>query len=329
MKAYRFHSADVGLQLETIDLPQVSSGEALIAVNAAGLCHSDCHILKGSDWIAKRPITLGHEVAGTIVALRDETLNFKVGDRVAIALISHPIKKLDLFTSIGLGYDGGFAEYAIAPFTHIIRIPNNVSFEQAAVATDSISTAYHAIIAEAKVTFSTTVAIVGLGGLGLNGLRIATLQKARVYGIDIDPHKCAMAKELGAVECFASLDSIKDMAIDVIVDFVGLSATIRNAITTVKPGGRVVAVGLGETEVTLPLFSLVSRGVELKGSIGASLQDLHSVLALIASGDICPELEGIPFSELRKGYDRLERGEVSGRLFTIPLASGQIPSKLL
>lgn len=325
MKAYRFHNADTGLQLQNIDLPQVRSGEVLIAVNAAGLCHSDCHILKGNDWIGKRPITLGHEVAGTIVALGDETSNFQIGDRVAVALISQPVEKLDISTSIGLGYDGGFAEYTTAPFTHVVRIPDNVSFEQAAIATDSISTAYHTILAEANVTSSTTVAIVGLGGLGLNGLRIAALQGARVYGIDISPKQCAAAKELGAVECFASLDSIGDVTIDVIVDFVCLSTTLPKAITAVRQGGRVVAVGLGETEIKLPLFSLVSRGIELKGSIGASLQDLHSALALIASGDVCPLLEDIPFIELIKGLDRLERGDVSGRLFTRPLASGQIP----
>lgn len=328
MKAYRFNSAETGLQLQNIALPQASSGEVLIAVKAAGLCHSDCHILKGNAWVGKLPITLGHEVAGTIVALPDERSSFRVGDRVAVALISHPMEKLQLSASIGLGFDGGFADYVTAPVTHVVRIPDKVSFEQAAVATDSISTAYHAIIAEAKVTSTTTVAVVGLGGLGLNGLRIAALQGARVYGIDINPNKCAAATKLGAVECFASLDSMKDVTIDVVVDFVGLSGTLSKAITAVKPGGRVVAVGLGENEVNLPLFTLVTRGIELKGSIGASLQDLHCALALIASGDICPVLEGIPFIDLAKGFDRLERGEVNGRLFTRPLESGQDTSKL-
>ncbi|KXG45853.1 Polyketide synthase, enoylreductase [Penicillium griseofulvum] len=318
MNAYRFNNAETGLQLEHIDVPQASPGEVLIAVKAAGLCHSDCHILKGNDWIGKRPITLGHEVAGTIVALGDGVSNFRVGDRVAVALIAHPVEQMQLFAAIGLGFDGGFAEYVTAPVTHIVSIPDNVSYEQAAIATDLISTAYHAILAEANVTASTTVVVVGLGGLGLNGLQIAVLQGARVYGIDIDPKKCAAAKKLGAIECFASLDSMKEMTIDVIVDFFGSSATLSKAITTVKVGGRIVAVGLGEPETTLPLVSLVSRAIELKGSIGASLEDLHSCLALIASGDICPVLEYLPFTDLIEGYHRLERGEVNGRLFTRP-----------
>ncbi|KAJ5816520.1 Polyketide synthase enoylreductase [Penicillium robsamsonii] len=327
MKAYRFDNVDAGLQLEDIDMPQASPGEVLIAVKAAGLCHSDCHILKENNWVGKRPITLGHEVAGNIIALGDEALNVQISDRVAVALISHPIEEMQLSASIGLGFDGGFAEYVAAPITHIVPIPHGVSYEQAAVATDSISTAYHAILAEAKVTASTTVAIVGLGGLGLNGLRIAALQGARVYGIDIDPKKCAAAKKLGAVECFVSLASIKDVMIDVVVDFVGLSATLSEAITSVKLGGRIVAVGLGETETNLPLFSLVTRGIELKGSSGASLQDFHSAMALIASGDICPILEDIPFTHLTEGFNRLERGEVNGRLFTRPVGNDKNTSK--
>jgi propanol-preferring alcohol dehydrogenase len=263
MKAYRFRDTDTGLQLENIDTPKVSAGEGLIDVKAAGLCHSDCHILKGNNWVAKNPITLGHEVAGTIIALGDGVSNVQVGNRVAVAMITHPLEQMQLSATIGLGLDGGFAEFVAAPITHVVPIPDQVSYERAAVATDSISTAYHAIIAEAKVTASCTVAIVGLGGLGLNGLRIAALQGARVYGIDIDPGKRTASMKLGAIECFSSLKSIKDVTIDVAVDFVGLSTTLSDAIRAVKLGGRVVAVGLGEHGAE----RLISRLLRLTGDM--------------------------------------------------------------
>ncbi|KAJ5951952.1 Polyketide synthase enoylreductase [Penicillium vulpinum] len=320
MKAYRFHNVEAGLQLEDIDVPEVSSSEVLIAVKAAGLCHSDCHTLKGSNWGGKFPITLGHEVAGTVVTLGKNVSNVKVGDRVAVALPGQPIEEMEFSSVIGVGFDGGYAEYAAVPAKFLVPIPDNVTFEQAAVATDSISTAYHAILAEGKITTSTTVAVVGLGGVGMNGLHFAILQGARVYGFDIDPAKRDAAKRLGAIECFDSLDCIKDVSIDVIVDFVGLTATLSKAVTAVKLGGRIVAVGLGDPEITLPTFSLVSRAIELKGSIGASLEDFHAVLQLISSGDIRPVLECIPFSDVVDGLHRLERGGVPGRLYTIPVA---------
>ncbi|KIV91604.1 hypothetical protein PV10_06122 [Exophiala mesophila] len=322
MKAFQYERPAVGVKMKDVPVPEPTDGQVLIAVEAAGLCHSDCTIMNGKgNWVAKSPITLGHEVAGKIVRTGPGVSKFQVGDEVAIALLSHPLEKASWATAVGLGYDGGYAEYAIAYVDSLVKIPDGVTFAQAAVATDSISTAYHAVVAEGGVTDSTTVGIVGLGGLGLNGVTIAGLQGATVYGFDIATEKFENAVLNGATKCFSSLSEASDITFDVILDFAGVGSTTAAAVSRVKPGGTVVLVGLGAAEATISTHDLVTRSIKIRGSIGASLQEFQTVLDLIAQGKISPFLQEIPFSEVGEGLERLDRNEVLGRLFTRPRKS--------
>ncbi|KFZ14138.1 hypothetical protein V501_03396 [Pseudogymnoascus sp. VKM F-4519 (FW-2642)] len=313
MKAYRWGGPNSGLHLEDIAVPQPSTAEVLIQVETCGLCHSDCHIVSGTGgaWIQQRPITLGHEVAGKVIALGEGVSEVHIGDRVAVALLGQA-------GGIGLNYDGGYAEYAVVPVKYLEPIPDNVSFEQASVATDAVATSYHAVVTTGGVTASTTVAIVGLGGLGSVGLRIASLQGAIVYGFDIDSSKFEAAMRDGAKACFSSLEDAKDVTFDVVVDFVGITSTMTAALEAVKPSGRIVLTGLGDEKLTLPTFSIVHKSVEIRGSLGATKEDLRTVLALISEGKITPDLEEIPFSKVNEGLLRLEAGQTEGRLFTRP-----------
>lgn len=321
MKAYQFNSPETGLELVDIDTPTPGPGQVLIDVEAAGMCQSDVHIVNGhgDDWLRKRPIVLGHEVAGTVRALGPDVSDVAVGDRVAVALISHPIECADFANAIGLGFDGGYATQAVAPVANLVAIPEGVSFTQAAVATDSIATAYHAIVTEAAIEPEMTVAIIGLGGLGLNGVRIAALHQATVYGIDIDSTIFDTARAQGAVDCFTTLDEVP-VAIDAVIDFAGVGTTTADAVTTVKPGGRVVLVGLGAPESSILTHQLVTKSVQLRGSIGASIDELEAVLTLIADGSLTPVLDEVDFDDVPGALKRLEDGDVRGRLVTRPRA---------
>lgn len=325
MKAFRFLGAEEGLALQELPVPTPGPGQALVQVRAAGLCHSDTHVLHGGGaaWMCALPITLGHEIAGIITALGDgppssSTTPLKVGDRVAVACVGHPIQERNFQEALGVGCDGGYADYAVAPLKNLVKLPDSVSFVDAAVATDSIATAYHAVVTEGRVSESTTVAVIGLGGLGLNGVATAALRGARVFGVDINTDKFEQARALGAVDCATSLTHFEGETFDVILDFAGAQPTVETAVATVRPGGCVVLVGLAAHKIQITTTSLVTQNVSLRGSTGASIQEFREVLDLLASGSLKPFVQEIPFEEVPKGLEMLGRGEVNGRLYTIP-----------
>ncbi|KAJ4313306.1 hypothetical protein N0V84_009483 [Fusarium piperis] len=322
MQAFQYGGPDSPFQIRTVPIPEPKQGQVLISVKAAGLCHTDAHYVDGHgiEMLPSLPVTLGHEVAGTVVKVGSEPSPVQVGDRVVVALVAHPVEQATRATTIGLGYDGGYGEYAIAHYEHLVKIPDNVTFPQAAVATDSISSAYHATVVTAGVTKSMTVGIIGIGGLGLNAVAISVLQGAKVYGIDINEAKYDDAKLLGAVACSSSLGSFSGVSFDAVIDFVGITSTISAAISAVKKGGTVVMVGLNGGNLEVSSMLLVTKSIGLKGSFGASKEELMEVLSLIASRKLTPKLAEIPFKDVPKGLEDIKKNKVEGRLFVRPSA---------
>ncbi|KQY01299.1 molecular chaperone GroES [Mycobacterium sp. Root135] len=319
MKALQFIGS--GKPLTPVDLPEPTPGPGwvVVEVHAAGLCHSDLHILHGpgADWVAKQPIVLGHEVAGTVAALGEGVTGFEIGDRVGIACIAHPLEA-GLAYAPGLAVDGGYAERTLAHASTLVPIPGNVSFAQAAIATDSVATSYHAVRTSAGVQRGQTVGIIGLGGLGLNGVRVAHLQGATVYGVDVNPATFSTAKQIGAKECFSSIADLQALQPDVIIDFAGAGSTTAAAVEAVRAGGRVVVIGLEAGAAEINITHMVLMSVQLHGSLGASKQDLVEVYDLISSGDLDPAIEEVAFDDVPAALDRLHRGEVTGRLVANP-----------
>lgn len=329
MKAIRFAGAGRPLNMETVPDPEPGPGWVVVDIEAAGLCHSDLHIMSGmdlGDLTVKAPLTLGHEGAGVISSVGEGVRDFAVGDRVGIALVSHPIE--DALFAPGVGHDGAFAERELAHVSTLVHIPDNVTFAEAAVATDSVATAYHAVRTAGSVRRGRTVGVIGLGGLGLNGVRIAALLGATVYGVDVNPATFGPAQDAGATACFHDVRQLADRRPDVIVDFAGVASTVAAAVESVRPGGCVVLVGLGGAVAEISIAAMVMRNVRLVGSLGASKDELREVYELIASGALKPAVQEVPFAELPAAMDRLARGEVRGRLYTRPRADLRVPAEV-
>jgi propanol-preferring alcohol dehydrogenase len=321
MKAFQYNNVADGLQLQELPVPEPGADEVLIRVRAAGLCHSDCHILQGThdDWLLHRPITLGHEVAGEIIKKGSKDLPYRIGERVAVYQISQPLEKLDWSLAIGLGFDGGYAEFTVVPISRIKPIPDEVSFAQAAVAMDALATSYHALVARAGVKQGMVVGVIGLGGLGMSGLAFGVLQGAKVFGFDLDTSKFNEAKTLGATECFKMVEDAKDVIFDVIVDFVGADATVYEACSGIRPGGTVVVVGLASSRVSLPTEKLIKNGFTLLGSLGASKETCDRVLEMLQQGSIDPKLIEVPFHDIPKTLNVLAtQTKNEGRYWTDP-----------
>ncbi|KAH7267849.1 chaperonin 10-like protein, partial [Fusarium redolens] len=180
----------------SLPVPIPDKNQLLVEVKATGLCHTDCNIVSGLDntFFWKRPIILGHETAGVVVKVGSDVTKFKVGDPVvAVIGTEHPITFGDVTTAAGIGYDGGFAQYVALFESKTLRIPEGVTFAQAAVATDATATAYHAVDVEAQISASSKVAIIELGGLGLSAAQIASRLGSKVRKMLVALYK----RELG------------------------------------------------------------------------------------------------------------------------------------
>jgi propanol-preferring alcohol dehydrogenase len=314
MDAWYFTQTNQPLTRTELSDPTPRRGEVIVDVKAAGMCHSDVGIVAGQipGLPAFAPIVLGHEVAGVISDLGSGVTRFKVGDRVAINTQGDGTPTLEA-DYVGTGRNGGYARRTTAWEYELHRLPDSVPFEQGAVATDAGMTSYNAVRGVGEVTEGTRVGIIGLGGLGLTGARIAVLSGAEVYGVDINRDVFPAALGLGVKECFADVSDLAGLKLDVIIDFAGMGTTTAGAIEAVQPGGRVVQVGLGTPEATISTALLVMRQVHLVGSLGGSPHDLAAVIELMCTGHFEIATEIIGFDDIGDGLGRLARGEIGGK----------------
>jgi alcohol dehydrogenase, propanol-preferring len=311
MQAWRFTGTHEPLVLDDIPAPTEQPGRVIIDVRAAGLCHSDVGILEDEKWLAnipERPVTPGHEIAGVITNVGEGVEGYAVGDRVAV----WPMHEFN-----GYMVDGGFAEQASVAQESLVRIPDGVSFAQAAAATDSGMTSHQAVMGAASVSAGTKLGIIGLGGLGQVGARVAVLNGAELYVAEINEDVWPMAEDIGAARVVRSIRELEDVELEAIVDFAGFGETTADAVEVVSPGGTVVLVGMGRLETTINTWPLILKAVTLKGSVGGTKEDITSVLDWMAQGELDPLLSPIRFDEIADGIDRLAEGKVKGRLVAL------------
>jgi alcohol dehydrogenase, propanol-preferring len=308
VKAWQLIAADQPLRLTELDDPHPGSGEVVIDVRAAGLCHSDVGFLDGTltSMLPSLPMTLGHEVAGTVSEIGPQVTGFTVGDRV---VVSGPAD-----FAPGWAVDGGFADKCLTKAAGLLRLPDTVAFDQAATATDAGQTAYAAIMAAGKLRPGDRVGIIGLGGLGLTGARIATLGGAEVHAAEPKTDVWEVAQAQGVTTVVADVSELAPLNLDMIVDFAGFGDTTAGAINAVRPGGLVVQVGLGKPEATISTAALVLKAVTLRGARGGTdPRHLEAVIDYMAIGQLQIPTNPIGFDEIPDAIEQLAAGRVIGR----------------
>jgi len=311
MKAWQFVSAHSPLVLNEVPEPVAGTGEVVLDIRAAGLCHSDVSFLEEDDYPlpATPPVTLGHEVAGVISELGEGVTGWAIGDRVGIANIGKAVP--------GIMRDGGFSFKISSRPEVLVRLPDAVSFEQAAMASDAGVAAHNAVITVGEATRGLKIGILGFGGLGQIGTRLAVLAGAEVFVAEPREQTWPLASEFGAVKVVRDITELASDELDVIVDFAGFGSTTAAAIETVRGGGLVVQAGMAKKEATINIWALVMRRVSLLPSFGCTLADLEAVYGFLASGALDPAITTITFDEIPEGLDRLSRGVVEGRLVAL------------
>ena len=198
------------------------------------------------------PVIMGHEVAGIISEVGEDVTEYQVGDKVAVCPTGPS------GTAPGYAYDGGFGTKVLAPASDLVKIPEGVSFEQAAAGTDAGMTSYHATFTKGGVREGMTVGMIGIGGLGQIALEAAVAIGAKVYAVDMNPKARELAESLGAAGAYESVKEIEQFEPEVIIDFAGFDITTREALESVAFQGKVVLVGMGKLETTLNVTQLIT-----------------------------------------------------------------------
>jgi 2-desacetyl-2-hydroxyethyl bacteriochlorophyllide A dehydrogenase len=298
---------EYGRPLEDAEVPHPSPGpgEIAVSVRAAGICRSDLAYRAGTRPVPSLPLVPGHEVAGVVEAVGPGVKHPTVGDRVCLHyLISCGVceacrRGAEQFCEtgemIGLDRQGGYAETVVMPARNAFVVPDSVALEAAAVMMCSTATSYHAL-QRGGLRLGESVAVFGSGGLGASAIQLASVLGAfEVFAVDVNPSKLAAATVHGAIPVHAGngdpveqiLDFTGGRGADVALELVGLPETMRQAIASLAPGGRAVAVGLTHEEFSLDSYrDLVRREAEVVGSADHLASEIPILLEMARRGSL-------------------------------------------
>lgn len=296
------------LEVTEFPVPEIGPEDLLVRVKACGICGSDVHGYDGSSGRRIPPLVMGHEAAGVVEKVGSAVTQWKAGDRVTFdstvscgkcgfcraGQVNLCDNRMVLGVSCGdYRRHGAFAEYVNVPQHIVYRLPDNLSFEKAALI-EAVSIAVHAVNLT-PIRLGDTAVVVGAGMIGSLTLQAAKVAGcSRVYAIDMNDEKLAMASKLGATEVFnpTKCDVVEEIkkrtegrGADVALEAVGATDPIKTAIAAVKKGGAVTLIGNITPKIELPLQQVVTREIRLQGTCG-SAGEYPACIELLASGQI-------------------------------------------
>ncbi len=284
-------------------MPAIGSRDVLVAVKAAGICHSDVHYRAGTSPVRPLPMTLGHEVAGIVEKVGADVTNVKPGDRVCLhynitcgdcpACASGNEQFCPHCLMIGHYTNGGYAEYIAIPARNALPLPTEIPFEQGATLMCASATAFHAL-RKGRLRAGETAAIIGVGGLGMSAIQLARAFGAlAVFAVDVREESLQRAERYGAVGVNASkVDPVAEIrrltsgrGVDVAVEMLGRASTMEQALRSLAPMGRTVIVGIGREPMTVNTYTeLLGGEAELIGSNDHLLSELPVVIEMARRG---------------------------------------------
>ncbi len=320
-------AAPKSVELREIPVPEIGPEDVLVEVRAVGVCGSDVHQWAGAhSWPVNYPCVLGHEFSGVVARAGSAVRAFREGDRItsetaAVIDPDSPLVRQGRYhldpSRLGFGYgvDGAMAGYVRVPERCLHRIPDELTFEQAAL-TEPCCVAYHAVCVQTQIRPADHVLVLGPGPIGLLCGVMARLAGAGVVlvaGLASDAHRLTVAARLGLVPVPAE-DAVETgralgdgLGVNAVVDAAGVSEALRTALDAVRPGGRITKVGWGKEPFGGSLDPLVQKAVTLQGSFSHYWEIWERVLRLLASGrlDTAPLVDRI--APMKKWEDVFER----------------------
>jgi Zn-dependent alcohol dehydrogenase len=352
MKAAVCYAFDQPLVIEELDLDPPQTGEVKVRVAACAICHSDVHQIRG-DWSAKLPLVAGHEASGVVEEVGPGVTNVKVGDHVVMSLLRscgrcYYCSKGDthlcegvfaLQTETRLHNRRGepvvqsiktaaFAEYAVVDQSQLVSIPKEIPLDSASLLACGVITGLGAVVNTARVHTGESVAVLGIGGVGLNALQGAYLSGAQpIIALDLLENKLQAARDFGATHTInVAQEADPAGAVQALtggrgVDYafvtVGSPAAVAQALTLIRRGGALVLVGIPDDKATHPLLLAQSVWKEqriLSSSMGSTRYSVQvpQLVELYRQGRLkLDELVSrrYPLEEINEAIAAMERGE--------------------
>jgi threonine dehydrogenase-like Zn-dependent dehydrogenase len=327
------HTAPFKFEYKDVPMPAVGSEEVLVRVKAVGICGSDLHGYTGETGRRVPPCIMGHEAAGVVEAVGQEARGVAVGDRITFDSTVYcnqcppcrrgRINLCEHRRVLGSSHptwrrDGGMAEFVVVPWWITYKVPDALSFEEAALV-ETAAVGLHA----ARITpidLNDTVAVIGAGPIGLFAIQAAKVRGAgRVVALDMCEERLAFARDLGADVLIntaqgdvgdALQKTIGHPDVDVVLEAVGLAATMAMAWKLTRKGGQLTLIG-NIAPVPFPLPEVIVRELTIRGSL-ASAGEFRACLDLMAQGRIVtkPLISKImPLSEGQLAFETLHRGD--------------------
>jgi len=333
MKAAVFHEKARELKIEIVPDPKVPQGWALIKVRAAGVCGTELHFLDGLFPPGKMPFILGHEIAGDVAEAPKDS-KWKRGDRVAIynlmncgscrscrsgwdELCTSPLGQL------GFTHDGGYAELVTAPVNSLVSLPDELSYADGAVLSCGGISARHAVRLSG-IGLLDTVAVDGVGGVGLMVAQVAKLTGARVLAIADSSEKAELMRKVGIDESIV-IDNYDGLSkkilaktdgrgLDAFFELVGTRDSTREGLLSLASLGRFVIIGYTKDHLDVdPLWTVIGER-KLLASVQGAKRDLEDVLQLAKQGKIKTVIQNkFALEEVNKALEALRLRKSLGR----------------
>jgi alcohol dehydrogenase, propanol-preferring len=346
MRSAKIIEINKPLQIQENKTPKPKGSQVLVKVQSSGVCHSDIHLweggyegpqgqfLKTTDRGVKYPLTPGHEIAGVIDSLGEQTEGFTKNEKVLVypwigeglcpACRIGEENLCDKPRSLGIYNDGGYADYVLVPsYKYLVKLGDELDTDTSAPLSCSALTAYGAV-KNGNLTPNDNVVIVGTGGLGLMAIQLAkAITGSRIIALDRDDDKLKAAKENGAddiinskkedpVKCVMELTD--KMGADAVIDFVNASTTVDVDMNLLRRRAKLVLVGLFGGELKLNLITMPTRSYKLIGSYTGNMNDLIELVSLAKRGIIKPIISNkFRLEEATKALRMLKNGKILGR----------------
>jgi alcohol dehydrogenase/L-iditol 2-dehydrogenase len=347
MKAVVKYGQENGMvELREVDIPKIGPNDVLLEVKAAGICGSDIEMWRHHfTYKVNTPVIQGHEFCGVIVEVGEGVKGYHEGDKVISETSAYVCGKCRFCRSgfynmcpdrLGYGYgtDGAFTNYVKVRQEILHRMPDSLSFEEAAL-TEPVCVAYNAVIARSRVMPGDTVVIIGPGPIGLCCLQIARIAGASriiVSGTAADHKRLESAAEMGADitinseqdDAVAQVLALTDgVGADLVVDCAGSSITLKQSLEMVRRLGQITKIGWGPKPVNMSLDLLLSKSATLQGTYGHHWSIWKQVITLLEKGMVrTGSLVStvLPVSDWENAFNLVEKKKVVKVILTpIPI----------